>query len=107
MSRRLVGLVTAVVTVAGAIWVPILDASAPLTTPVVEAHHEPGRCHVHHDHLACVQHHASAAHPTPPNPAAPDPDLREQKPEVADATPVARTSSELHLPRAPPLPTLS
>lgn len=103
LHRRLIGLATALATLGAAVAVPLLDTTGPATSPVAEAHHEPGQCSVHHHHLACVQHHASAAHPGPSTPAVPAVPLAAPGLSGTDDPLPSRTSDPLHLPRAPPL----
>jgi len=72
LRRRILALLTVLVTLETAATVPLLDRWAPATGPVVEAQHDPGRCPVQHDHRICVHHQSSPAHPTSPAPSTPD-----------------------------------
>lgn len=61
--RPLVAVLTAIATLAPGVVLPVVDAGSRTGRPAAEAQHEPGRCHLAHDHLACVQHASSAPHP--------------------------------------------
>lgn len=103
--RGLAALLTSVATLAPGVLLPVVDAGAHSDRPVAEAQHEPGRCHVAHDHLACVQHASSASLPGE------EPGLPTLHPPRADGSglpalpPIAsRGSTLLPHPRAPPAP---
>lgn len=102
VGRRPVALLLAAVLAAGGVVVPLLDADAPDRRPHVEASHDPSRCDVGHDHLACRL--LSGGAPTPA--ATPGITLR---PDRANAAPARRTSDApttpsrtLPEPRGPP-----
>ena len=53
VARRPVALLLAALLSAGGAAVPLLDAAPVDHRPQVEASHDPSRCDVGHDHLAC------------------------------------------------------
>lgn len=102
LARRPVALLLATVLYAGGVAVPLLDAAPADGRPQVEASHDPSRCNVGHDHLACRLLSGGATAP-PPLPAD---DLRAGReatgllPRTSDApTTPSRTLPE---PRGPP-----
>lgn len=101
--RRLAAVLTAVATLAPGVLLPVVDAGASTGRPAIEAQHEPGRCHLAHDHLTCLLHASSAPLPEnsthlpvvrPPRPAALE--------SATSSTVASRPSTLLPSPRAPP-----
>lgn len=101
--RRLTASFAAVAVLASGVALPLADAGAATGYPSVEAEHQPERCHLAHDHMACVQHASSAplTEPLGDDPLA-DP-LRVRRLDPLPDSPVAsRSTSLLPRPRAPP-----
>lgn len=101
--RRTVAICTALAVLAPAAVLPVVDARADTARPGVEAQHEPGRCHLAHDHLACVQFAGSAPLARDPGPLDGfHPPVVHRLRSLPEARAASRSPSLLHRPRAPP-----
>lgn len=102
VTRRTLAVLTSLAVLAPGALLPVVDASEESFRTVVEAEHEPGRCSVAHDHLACLQHASTAFHPLAVG-LAPDPGpVRPRRATVRSDRSIRETSSLLPFSRAPP-----